>query len=367
MARTKRCMAFGAVIWNDWRMLKRANVDRNRQVPSSLALVLLATTAACFEPVSFPAEDESLLGVRANQGCPADESCSDATPKGLRAKSLSLEAPPFVTALGGAQTFELEHPDGERFDLEFTATANDESIEVVASSPGQFTIRGAQVGGAAITLRDASGAMFDRFPLYSKAIDQAFLAPFQTPNAFLPIGSNAVFAGSEIEISGVLFSPDYETGLFGDIGEPMADEGMELSIASGSKALFTVRQDSWNLGVLTTGQTLGTGTILLRASSGEEHSTELSIFDSIGRIELDGPQDIAVGTAFLVCSIPFAETVEVPVLGVPLTYQITGPAQINEETEGGRCVDVTIAEVGPVEVAVQGGGASASIALTATE
>ena len=361
-------MAFGLAIWNDWGMLKRANVNRNRQVPSVLALVLLATTAACdFEMAAWPTEDEGLLGVRANQGCPADESCSDATPKGLRARSLSLEAPPFVTALGGTQTFELEHPNGESFDLAFTATVNDEPIEVVSSSPGQFTIRGTQVGGAAVTLRDASGAMFDRFPLYSKAIDQAFLTPFQTPNAFIALGANAVFAGSEIEISGVFFSPDYETGLLGDIGEFMADEGIELSVASGSEALFTVRQDPSNQGVLTTGQTLGMGTILLRASSGYEHSTNLFIFDSIGRIDLSSPQTIAVGTPFLVCSIPFAETDEVPVLGVPLTYQITGPAQINEETEGGRCVDVTITEIGPVEVTVEGGGASASISLMATE
>ena len=333
---------------------------------AALALALLAGLAGCdFPDYSYsPWQDD--LGVRANQGCPDEEDCSDAAPEGLRARSLSLAAPPFITALGGTQTFSLEHPDGESFDLGFTATSNDPSIEVVTSSPGQFTIRGAAVGGAAITLRDtATGEMYDRFPLYSKAIDRAFLSPFQGSGVGLSLGIPFVYAGVEVNFAATLFSPDYEDGFLGDIGEPMADEGLQIFVVDGSEALFTIRQGSSNDRVLSVAQTVGSGSIGFRTSAGEERSIELFTFDRIGEISTSTPQTITVDTPFTVCSVPFAEGDGVPVLGVPFSYQIAGPAEIL--TEDGRCVGVNVSGPAPVELTISGGGATTSVALTATE
>lgn len=360
------CIALGMSTWNDREMANHSTLDSWRSLSScsdpttrgraALALALLAALAGCDDFVSFPQEDEGLLGVRAQQGCPAEEDCSDATPKGLRATSLSLAAPPFITALGGTQTFALEHPNGEMFGLGFTATTNDDSIEVVATSPGQFTIRGAEIGGAAITLRDATtGEMYDRFPLYSKAIDRAFLS----------LSSYAVFTGSEVEFSAVLYSPDHGDGPF-DIDEPMADEGLQLYVVSGSEALFTIRQGSSNDGVLSVAQTVGTGSIAFRPSAGEERSTEILVVDSIAVIDANVPQTITIGAPFEVCSIPFAEeTFDVRVLGVPFSYQLSGAAEIRAQV--GQCAEVTVSGSAPVELTVTGGGATTSVVLTATE
>ena len=73
-----------------------------------------------------------------------------------------------------------------------------------------------------------------------------------------------------------------------------------------------------------------------------------------------------MGTPFEVCSIPYAEeTYDVRVLGVPLSYQLSGPAEIG--AEDGQCVEVTVSGSAPVELTVEGGGATTSVVLTATE
>ncbi len=106
--------------------------------------------------------------------------------------------------------------------------------------------------------------MYDRFPLYSKAIDRAFLL----------FSASAVFVGSEVEFSAVLLSPDHGDGLF-DIDEPLADEGLQLYVVSGSEALFSIRQGSSNDGVLSVAQTVGSGSVAFRPSVGgrELHRT----------------------------------------------------------------------------------------------
>jgi hypothetical protein len=330
---------------------------------NKLGLILVALTAAGCD-VSFDfSEGDGLAGVRLRYGCPTGETCSDGAPNGLRARSRSLDETPYITAVGGVQTFDILLPDSAPFDLAFVVDSDNPAIEVVDVAPGQLAIRGITAGEANVTLREAStGDVYDRFFLTSKRVADVFLRPAPT-GLFVKV-PGAVFVGYQSDIDAQLNSPDTEDGLIGKIHEPVADESAQLLVGLGDPGLFALQARDWNTAQLTVGPNPGVGTIVVRTGFGATHTQEIVVVDRIDEIMVLEPSSVTVGQPFSVCALVGSDDGGL-VLGAPLTYQLTGPAEFLPEIEG--CIEVTVTGSAPVDLTISGPGATETVSLTATE
>ncbi len=328
-------------------------------------LLSLALSAGCDVPSSYLGD--GLPGNRVSYGCSDTDECSSNAPDGLVLRSLSLGAVPYITALGGTQSFSIEFPDGESYDLPVSVEILD-SMEVTNISPGQFTIRAiteTAPRGVSVAVRDASsGKLLDRFQLDIKPVSDLVLSPFRIAGLF-GTGSNAVLVSSNIDFKSTIISPDEVPALL-KLGEPvyevMADESLEFS-ADPDTSLFTIEQQAWDLGTLQVGNTPGSSALVLYTGAGDSYEFPIAVVDSIESIEFFGPvSDYAVGEEYRFCAIPM-HAEEGNVKGVPIVFEATGPVEFFRSDDIYSCVTLTFTGTSSVELTATGLGVSASLVL----
>jgi hypothetical protein len=142
-------------------------------------------------------------GERYNTGeCPAGETCSDLTPKGLQFVGNHLVddillSGPRATAVGGTQTVALQYDrgDGVTVALDLPFTADDDGglgVKVSAQSGSQVTMLGAGSRTNYLRILDTDGLLMDRKELTGAALDRVELTP--TDFESIPNGTQLAFA-----------------------------------------------------------------------------------------------------------------------------------------------------------------------------
>lgn len=189
-------------------------------------MALAASCVSCFE-AEVPGE------VASTRSCPEGESCvstaglhfTGSIPEDLWAGTLTS---PRIhpTAVGGTQGISFSRTLGD-----VVVTAEPAGIfEVVAQTATGVTLRGVSAGSATLSVRDASGRLYDRITLRAAEIEAIGLHPWDDDAVFSSEISPAVgwafFPGSgEVTVVIALEGADGER-LIDDAMAPVAAEGM---------------------------------------------------------------------------------------------------------------------------------------------
>ena len=149
------------------------------------AILTLASAlglAACTSPTA-PGER-----ARREGGCPAEEICSDRTPKGLwfrGPRRFGTDVHMFCpTAVGGKQTLTALYADEPHnpYVAAFQARLTDRSIFSVDAVPPEIEVRASSAGKAMLRLLDAdTSKLLDRIEIEAAPIARISLAPYDLP------------------------------------------------------------------------------------------------------------------------------------------------------------------------------------------
>ena len=214
-------------------------------------------------------------GERATTGeCPAGETCSDLTPRGLQfvgadmTDDLALSGPS-ATAIGGTQDVQLQYDPTEghyvALDLPFTADddgGNGVKIDHVAGSV--VTVRGMAVRSNYLRITDATtGELFDRKQLTGAAIDSIKLVA----NTFdiAPPDRELAWLAGNVQVGIALYGQVQEGG--GPTDERIVDQSMQLTLAGAT-------QRAWDLVEMPAAIA---GTYALGVTAGDKPTAHLDI------------------------------------------------------------------------------------------
>ena len=176
-------------------------------------------------------------GDRSTTGmCPTGETCSAATPNGLRfygpGLGGTLDSAPHPTVIGGMQTIRFEdHRGAARLLPEHTATSDTPSVlEIVSSGNGEARVRGRSDGSARLRIADQNNQLLDRIALDSRQLARVDSAPpllitDARPLAYAP-GTQRVHAA-----------------LFSSANERLVDESLTFGA---SAARYSVTAGTWD-------------------------------------------------------------------------------------------------------------------------
>jgi hypothetical protein len=301
----------------------------------------LVLTGACVDGSDSVRELTDVhTGQRTLIGCPSGDECSDATPNGLRVRSLTFVGePPFYTATGGSQRFELLWPTGEAFDLPFVAEAVGAEIDLLGSAqtPATITIGGPIAGGNLITLRDpATGELYDQVWFINKPVAEMQAPPLR---GSLLIGAT-MLVPTEVEFTVELHSPDSATGWF-EFGpqEYLADELLEVVPDAQLATIATIDAlggHDYRLRINATGP----GTLTIR---GGDQLFDIPV-NGVDQIDDFWPDDPSVRAAV-------GETTTHCVFGLSngsfvsgLDYAFTATGAVELQAIEGQCVDFVLTE-----------------------
>jgi hypothetical protein len=320
----------------------------NRLLLASLSLPLVACYA----------------GERAATGeCPAGETCSDATPRGLQfvgnhlVNDLLLSGPR-ATAVGGTQVVALQYDRGDGVDvaLDLPYTADDDGglgIKVESTSGSQVTVRGAGSRKNYLRILDSDGLLMDRKELAGASLSRMELVSndYETVSE----GTLVAFAVGERELGVALYGDVQHSS--GPVAERLVDTSMQLSLAGSTKIAWdTLRLDA------------PVGTYALDVTAGDKPANTLDV------VVVDHAETLAV--------LPSAPTTIMPngsmslcfeakasgrhVIGLDWSFDVDGVAVVQGANAVNRnCVGVTTTKTtGTIAVSGTAGGQTASVSLT---
>jgi hypothetical protein len=320
----------------------------NRLLLASLTLPLVACYA----------------GERGSTGeCPAGETCSDSTPRGLQfvgnhlVNDLLLSGPR-ATAVGGTQVVALQYDrgDGVEVALDLPYTADDgggPGIKVDSTSGSQVTIRGAGSGKNYLRILDTDGLLMDRKELAGAAVSRMELVSndYETVSE----GTLVAFAVGERELGVALYGDVQHSS--GPVAERLVDTSMQLALAGAE----TIAWDTLRINA-------AVGTYALDVTAGDKPTNTLDV------VVVDHADTLAV--------LPSAPTTIMPngsvsvcfeakasgrhVIGLEWTFNVDGTAIVQGANAVNRnCVGVTTTKTtGTVAVTGSAGGQTASMSLT---
>jgi hypothetical protein len=214
-------------------------------------------------------------GERATTGeCPAGETCSDLTPRGLQFDGADMTGDldlsgPSPTAIGGTQAIQLEYDptEGHYIPLDLPFAADDDGgngVEVDHIAGSIVTVRGAAARTNYLRISDAAtDELFDRKELTGAAIDMMKLVP----NTFdlVPADRELAFAAGDVEVGVALFGQVQESG--GPSDERLVDQNMQLTLAGAT-------QRAWDRVEL---PAANAGTYALAVTAGDKPTANLDI------------------------------------------------------------------------------------------
>jgi hypothetical protein len=172
-------------------------------------------------------------GDRADGGCPDDEVCSDATPRGLRFFGTSVTGAFFgafgiaPVAVGGTQDVRADPEGGYSLPI-FDAVSSTGAFTVENISGSVVTIAGQTAGASYLRLLDETdgGTLLDRIELESAVVTRAVIAPVSAVALYsAPERRNAVFAPGEHKIAIHLLDADDRI---------VVDAGMDITVTEGA-------------------------------------------------------------------------------------------------------------------------------------
>lgn len=301
-------------------------------------------------------------GERATTGeCPAGETCSDLTPRGLQfvgadmTDDLGLSGPS-PTAIGGTQDIQLKYDPTEghyvALDLPFTADddgGNGVKVDHVAGSV--VTVRGAAVRTNYLRITDrTTGELFDRKQLTGAAIDAIELVTdtFDIP----PAGRELAWLAGDVEVGVALFGQVQEGS--GPTDERIVDQSMQLSLAGAT-------QRAWDMLELPAA-TAGTYPLAVTAGDKPTANLDLVVVDHIDTLVADAanPSTVLPNGVASICFDGFAN--DRFVAGLTWHFLVDGVAK-----DGlGNCVGVgsSTATSGTITVVGSADGMSATTSVT---
>jgi len=307
------------------------------------ACLLLVPLAGCVEG------DRAL-----NDGkCPAGETCSDGTPKGLEfhgadrtGSTLELGVP--WTAIGGVQTITIVDVDTEqRLALPWRAELSGAlAIDSENQAASQVVVAGVAEDEAMLRIVDpATGALYDRHPLTAK-----------------PIVSMAAVSGNELVQGGRpiawLAGRDIDAGiaLQGRLGEHLVDERLEVALADGGAA--SLERTAWDRVVVRGVAAAGTVGLTVSAGTVRDQRVEATVVDGIDAVvdgvDLSGAP--TVGSTLFHCFE--ARLGEQAVLGVAWTFTAEGAATSELSSPAPNCAARQFDAPGQLTITASAGGQS---------
>jgi hypothetical protein len=278
--------------------------------------------------------DSSIAG---QDSCPAGETCSASTPKGLNFSRVkqgdSFSPAPIAIARGGYEDVRISRADGLHYDRVFDAKTTDSVLS--ASGLGSDTVRvtGDHAGSAYLRIVDhGTDALEDRISLEVRDVARVDI---RVPGTMLPPGTGAVAILPGVSSYGT----PYAAPLAAD-GATLADDGL----------------------VTTWEPMLTTAT----ASDGTKASLTFVIVDKTDAISffaLAGasmPATVAVDDPALVCGVALSGGK--PIVGAKLALSSSDNVQVMPVGEA-NCFAVLGMAVGPATVTVSSGGVTSSFAI----
>jgi hypothetical protein len=302
-------------------------------------------------------------GERRDTGeCPAGETCSDLTPRGLSFHGNGVVnditwSGPRATAIGGTQVVRLEYDDGDGFDspLDIPYTADDDGglgVRIEGMTGENLTIRGVASRKNYIRVMDSDGLLMDRKELSGAALERMELVagdyesvPEDTLLAFVP-GQRKL---------GIALYGDVQTAN-GSESQRIIDTSMQLTLPGSQRTAWdTVQAD------------VVVGTYPLEVVAGNKPAATLDVVvvdgvDTISQLGIDStiPPNQSRSFCFQ------ARNAGRYVAGLTWTFNVDAV----EKTQGDgminrNCVSVTTTKVtGSVALQASAGGQSMALNLT---
>lgn len=315
-------------------------------------LALCLPLAACY------------AGERRSSGeCPAGETCSDTTPRGLdfignRLINDLLLSGPRATAVGGTQVVALEYDRGDGVDvaLDIPYTADDDGglgVKVESQSGSQVTIRGVASRKNYLRIVDADGLLMDRKELAGAELERMELVSddYET----ISTGTLIAFAPGQRDLGVALYGDVQHSS--GPVSERLVDTSMQMTLAGSTPMAWdTLRVDAV------------VGTYPLEVVAGDKPANVLDVVvvdgaDSLA-VMADAPTTIAANQSRSVCFEAKAQGRHV--VGLVWTFDVDGTTKVQGEDAINRnCVNVsTTKTTGSVSVQASAGGQTATVSLT---
>ena len=302
-------------------------------------------------------------GERRNTGeCPAGETCSDQTPRGLdfignRLAGELLLSGPRPTAIGGTQAIALEYDRGDGVDvaLDLPFTADDDGglgVKVESALGSQVTVRGHGSRSNYLRILDEDGLLMDRKELTGAALDQIKLVSVDFES--IPDGNPLAFAPGPRTIGVALYGDVQKSG--GPQSERLIDTSMDLQLSGAERT-------AWD--ALELNATLGTH--LLSVTAGDKPTAQLDVVVVSGADTLAAiapPSSIPeMGTSTICFQATSGGRY---IVGLDWMYNVDG--EVTEKGEGSlqrNCVTVSTQKTsGTVSIQASAGGQTTAMALT---
>ncbi|MEO6774157.1 MAG: hypothetical protein ABI467_14255 [Kofleriaceae bacterium] len=303
-------------------------------------------------------------GERAATGeCPAGETCSALTPRGLEFVGADMTnvlglSGPSPTAIGGTQDVQLRYdPTQGRFvalDLPFDADDDGgNGVKVDHTAGNIVTVRGVAARSNYLRITDAAtGELFDRKELAGAAIDSIELVP----NTFdlVPTDRELAFIAGDVEVGVALLGQVQDSG--GPTEQRIVDQSMQLTLAGAT-------QRAWDR-VELPAATAGTSALAVTAGERPTANLDVVVVDHLDQLVIDPASSatVAPNATAEVCFDGLAN--DRYVAGLVWHFLVDGVAKAGS----GNCVGVTTtATSGTITVigSADGMSATATVAIAA--
>jgi len=299
-------------------------------------------------------------GERAETGqCPAGETCSPLTPRGLEFVGADLTdeldlSGPSPTAIGGTQDVQLKYDptEGHFIPLDLAFTADDDGgngVEVDHTAGSVVTLRGVGSRTNYLRIEDAStGELFDRKQVTGAAIDSVKLVVDSLE--VVPANLDVAFLAGDVQVGVALLGAVQESS--GPTEERLVDQSMVLSLAGAT-------QRAWDR-IEVPSATAGTYSLAVTAGNRPTANLDLYVVDHIDSLVSDAanPATVTPNGAATICFDGLANGRYVA--GLAWHFLVN-----NVDTAGlGNCVGAPANATGTVAIVGSADGLSATATVT---
>jgi len=315
----------------------------------SLFLASVLVVPACFG------------GERATTGeCPAGETCSDLTPRGLQFIGASLSddsnlSGPSPTAIGGTQDIQLKYdPTADFFQpLDLSYTADDDGgngVKVDHTAGAVVSVRGMGSRTNYLRISDAStGELFDRKELAGAAIDSFSIVPNTSEQ--VPFGLDIAFAAGDVKLGVALLGAVQEDS--GPQEERLVDQSMQLVLAGSTQRAWDALEMS----------SAASGTYGLSVTAGNRPAANVDVIvvDHLDSLVADDSNETSItpNATSIVCFDGLAGGRYVA--GLTWHFLINN---VDHPSGLGNCIGVSAQTAGPITVVGSADGMSATTTIT---
>jgi len=304
-------------------------------------------------------------GERASTGqCPAGETCSDLTPRGLSFVGNHLVddvllSGPRATAIGGTQQVALQYDrgDGVLIALDLPYTADDDGgagVKVSATSGSQVTVLGAGSRSNYLRILDVDGLLMDRKELTGAALDTIELVSGDFES--IPAGMQLAFNTGKRTVGVALRGQVQHSS--GPVSERIVDTSMSLDLAGATKTAWDTLEVA--------SATVGTTPLSVTAGDKPAATIDFVVVDHADAVTPTQPAPSTIPPSGSASVCFQATTSGRYIVGLTWTFTVDGVVKTQGDgTLTRNCVSVTTTKTtGTVNIQASAGGQSTAMALT---